>query len=222
MSSRTPSALGRRERERLQRRQAMLRAARAVFAERGYVHATLEEVAERAEFGKGTLYNYFPGGKEELLRAVLDGLFRDLMGLMRPFTEPELPDEALAAPGAFRAALHGYFERLARYFYAHPDLFHLLMREARRLRYDAEEESRAYLHGQLRRSGSTLSAFLKRAAAAGAIKPLPRRPVAHALLVCATNHLAVQEMTGWPRDARRGARKTADFLTELLVDGLGA
>jgi AcrR family transcriptional regulator len=58
--------LSRKERERLMRRQAMLEAARAVFAEKGYANATLEEIAQRAEFGKGTLYNYFPGGKDEL------------------------------------------------------------------------------------------------------------------------------------------------------------
>ena len=54
----------------------VLDAARTVFAEKGYADATLEEIAQRAEFGKGTLYNYFEGGKEEILFAVFDDLYR--------------------------------------------------------------------------------------------------------------------------------------------------
>ncbi|TKX68113.1 TetR/AcrR family transcriptional regulator, partial [Halorubrum sp. GN11_10-6_MGM] len=72
MASSSDPSLSRRERERRRRRQAMLDAARAVFAEEGYADATLDEIAERAEFGKGTLYNYFEGGKEELFLAVFD------------------------------------------------------------------------------------------------------------------------------------------------------
>ncbi|MEL6613746.1 MAG: helix-turn-helix domain-containing protein, partial [Bacteroidota bacterium] len=56
--ARPDQGLSRRERERLARRAAMLDAATALFAEKGYASATLDEVAERAEFGKGTLYNY--------------------------------------------------------------------------------------------------------------------------------------------------------------------
>ncbi|HEX8299915.1 MAG TPA: TetR/AcrR family transcriptional regulator, partial [Rubricoccaceae bacterium] len=58
--------LGRRDRERLARRRAMLDAALGVFGDKGFDGATVDEIAERAEFGKGTLYNYFPGGKDEL------------------------------------------------------------------------------------------------------------------------------------------------------------
>ena len=42
----------RRERERLKNRRTMLEAARAVFAEKSYADATVEEIAERAQFGK--------------------------------------------------------------------------------------------------------------------------------------------------------------------------
>ena len=45
-------------------------AALAAFAERGYAATRLEDVAERAGIGKGTLYLYFPS-KEELFKAVV-------------------------------------------------------------------------------------------------------------------------------------------------------
>ncbi|HYE59160.1 MAG TPA: helix-turn-helix domain-containing protein, partial [Rhodothermales bacterium] len=82
----TPSSdaatLGRRERERLVRREAMLSAARSLFAEKGYEQARLEEIAERAEFGKGTLYNYFEGGKQELLFAIFEDAFEGVRRLV--------------------------------------------------------------------------------------------------------------------------------------------
>jgi AcrR family transcriptional regulator len=66
------SALSRRDRERLTRRSEMLSAAQEVIAEKGYGEATLEEIASRAEYGKGTLYNYFPGGKQEILLSIFE------------------------------------------------------------------------------------------------------------------------------------------------------
>lgn len=63
--------LSRKERERLFRRKEIMDAAVKFFAEKGYYSTTLEEIAGTAEFGKGTLYNYFQG-KEEIYRAIID------------------------------------------------------------------------------------------------------------------------------------------------------
>lgn len=209
------AALPRRERERLARRQAMLDAARSVFAERGFLNATLDEVAERAEFGKGTLYNYFPGGKDELLRAVLDGLFAELDALLGPFLAAPVEDA-----GAFRQALRDYLARSAGYFYRNQGLFRLLMREAWRLQLSVVEESRAYLHAQMERSVTALSGVLERAVAAGTIRPLPVRSLAHIILVSVPNHVAAQEVAGWPEDPAQATEEAADFLTTLLMDGM--
>ena len=204
----------RRERERLLRRRAMLASARDVFAEHGYVRATLDEVAERAEFGKGTLYNYFPGGKEELLRAVLDDLFDDLAALMEPLLGASVPDT-----DAFRAALHAYLARSARFFFRNRDLFHLLMREAWRLQLSTVEESRNYLHAQVERSVRALSGFIEGAVATGAIRPVQARPFAHIVLVSVANHVAAREATAWPGDPDAAAGEAADFLADLLTYG---
>ena len=78
-------ALTRRDRERLARRRAILDAALSTFAAKGYEGATLNEVAERAEFGKGTLYNYFPGGKEEILFALFDEVYDGVVDLTNDY-----------------------------------------------------------------------------------------------------------------------------------------
>lgn len=49
----------RKEKEKEQRREAILEAARQVFQRKGYQATTMEEVAAEAQFSKGTLYLYF-------------------------------------------------------------------------------------------------------------------------------------------------------------------
>jgi AcrR family transcriptional regulator len=53
-----------------ERPQELLDAALAVFVERGFAAARLDEVAKRAGVSKGTVYLYF-SGKEELLKALV-------------------------------------------------------------------------------------------------------------------------------------------------------
>jgi len=59
----------RKEREKMQRREAIIDAAEKVFFSRGVEHATMDDVAEAAELSKGTLYLYF-SSKEELYMAI--------------------------------------------------------------------------------------------------------------------------------------------------------
>ncbi|PLX14095.1 MAG: hypothetical protein C0594_00485 [Marinilabiliales bacterium] len=59
----------RKEREREQRKQDIADAAQKVFREKGFDRATIDDVAQRAELSKGTVYLYFKS-KEELQFAV--------------------------------------------------------------------------------------------------------------------------------------------------------
>lgn len=52
------------------RREQILQAALEVFSERGYHKAKIEEIAQRAGIGKGTVYEYF-SSKEQLFQAIL-------------------------------------------------------------------------------------------------------------------------------------------------------
>jgi AcrR family transcriptional regulator len=57
---------GRRERHRAETRERLFRAALQLFAERGYLETTVEDITEAADVGKGTFFNYFPT-KEHVL-----------------------------------------------------------------------------------------------------------------------------------------------------------
>lgn len=59
----------RKEREKQQRKEEIVRAAEEVFFSRGFDSSTMDDIAEQAELSKGTLYLYFKS-KEDLHMAV--------------------------------------------------------------------------------------------------------------------------------------------------------
>jgi AcrR family transcriptional regulator len=61
--------LSRRERKKLETRQALMAAAQTLFREKGYMATTIEEITDRADVAKGTFFNYF-ASKETLLEEV--------------------------------------------------------------------------------------------------------------------------------------------------------
>jgi len=111
--------MGRRERHRAETRERIFRAALRLFAERGYLQTTVEDITEAADVGKGTFFNYFRtkehvlarygeerieeierslerarGGKEPVL-GVLEELATDLAG--QSSESPELLRAVFAA-----------------------------------------------------------------------------------------------------------------------------
>jgi AcrR family transcriptional regulator len=64
----------RKERERVQKQNIIIDAAEKVFMSKGFEHATMDDIAEEAEFSKGALYTYFQSKNELCLSIVLRGL----------------------------------------------------------------------------------------------------------------------------------------------------
>ncbi len=77
-----------------------------IFRELGYEGTTLSRITERTGIGKGSLYHFFPGGKEEMAASVLadvDGWFE------RAIYEPLRHDDGRAAIDAMWANVMDYF-----------------------------------------------------------------------------------------------------------------
>ncbi len=73
----TEPAEGRVARRQRRNRDALIAAARDIMTEKGVEGATMLEIAERADMGAGTVYNYFRS-KDDLAIAVLETLMHDL------------------------------------------------------------------------------------------------------------------------------------------------
>lgn len=213
--------LSRRERERLMRRQAMLRAARSVFAEKGYARATLDEIAERAEFGKGTLYNYFEGGKEEILFAVFEGIYDEICSLIR-----EVFEAARERDQPLRTAFHAFVETYFDFFQERRDLFMIVVKETHRMAFSEDADRVRFFQTQQERTVTALVPTLEAAMERGEIQSHPPHAVAH-LLLANVNGMVVhsclaEQYEACPKgDAMLGQpEKAADFLTSMLFDGL--
>ena len=73
-----------------------------VFRTHGYEGATLSVITEATGLGKGSLYHFFPGGKEELAAAVLEEIeswFR--VNVFAPLASNRDPEQAVKAMLAF-------------------------------------------------------------------------------------------------------------------------
>jgi AcrR family transcriptional regulator len=76
MSTQDEAAPSRLQRKRSRRIEQILAVAAELFGERGYAAVSLEDVAERLDLTKGSLYHYF-AGKDELATAAIEALGED-------------------------------------------------------------------------------------------------------------------------------------------------
>ncbi len=87
----------RRIREREARAALILDAALQVFTSRGIHDGTMDEIAEEAELGKGTLYYYFPSKEAILLALVEMTIERHFNGIRDIAKQTTTPLEAVSA-----------------------------------------------------------------------------------------------------------------------------
>lgn len=64
--------MGLKEKKKIKRRKRILAAATGLFQDRGYAETTINDIADKADVGVGTIYNYFSSKNEILLNIVAD------------------------------------------------------------------------------------------------------------------------------------------------------
>lgn len=208
----------RRQRERNIRRNAILKAAQTEFAEKGYAQATLEDIARRAEFGKGTLYNYFDGGKESMLFASFDNLFEDTEGLIRAsFSEDVMQQKT------FREAFYDYTLSCLTFYFDRKELFLILVKEAHLMCFGDDKQHVQYFRARRDRLIDALSEPIKQAMESGALRKMDPHPVAHMILGNIEGiqiHAFMESDIQENEDKAFSPEKAALFLTSFLLDGL--
>jgi AcrR family transcriptional regulator len=208
------AAAERRSRERSARRKVMIGAAIAVFGEKGFAEATMDEIAERAGFGKGTFYNYFDD-KQALLAAAFEEAYDGLVALVVDYFR-----DTTRAGRPVREVFHGFIAHLTAYFAEHHSVFVVMMKEAHRLAFDPAASHVAFLGLQRDRVAAAIEQPLRAAMDRGELRVLPARTVAHLLMGSVQAYLMTAACTA-PAGHEAGApADTADFLTTVLFDGL--
>lgn len=105
------------------RRQQLLDAAITVFARKGYVETSIDDIITEAGVARGTFYLYFPG-KKEIFLAIIDHYFELLTGLVNRLMSEEWPATL------DRARLKEHVLRWLEFFAQHRDLAKVIYREA--------------------------------------------------------------------------------------------
>jgi AcrR family transcriptional regulator len=147
-------------------RDALLRAARELFAERGYSAVGTEQIVERAGVTRGALYHHFRD-KRDLFRAVHDEMERELMQVIgERMGEREDPWELLVT--GLRAFLDACTD---------PALMQISLLDAPAVLGWAEWREIDERYGL-----GLVSAGLENAMAAGLFRRRKVRPLAHLLL----------------------------------------
>jgi AcrR family transcriptional regulator len=130
-----PVASAPRERARSARRQALLETAEQVFAERGFEGATMAEIATRAGYSAGNLYNVFDQGE----------LFREVITHGAQLVH-DGAIATLAASTPIAEALDRFVDALVRFVLDHRGLFALYTRMT-----EGQDWSNAHLSEESRR-----------------------------------------------------------------------
>jgi AcrR family transcriptional regulator len=98
------TALGKREQTKVQNREAILLAARAVFGEIGYETATVRDIIRRTGLASGTFYNYYRS-KEEVATALAVDVTQKLRPILRARRE-----QAVDFKSYLDGAIRAYFQ----------------------------------------------------------------------------------------------------------------
>jgi AcrR family transcriptional regulator len=150
----------RKERERRQHEEEILQAARELFARKGYHSTTLEEIAHHAQFGKGTIYNYF-SSKEDLFYGILSGLLDKAV---------DLAETSMALHGTTREKLTAYAKAILSYSEKNADLFQMIMREVVQMNLLEQSRRMGDLRDRLHRTWEVLAITLEQDIKAGNVR----------------------------------------------------
>jgi len=205
-----PQTGHRRERERAAHRQDIVTAARTVFASRGFDKATLEEIAEQAEFGKGTVYNYFDS-KESLFTAALESLLDDVR---------QIAAAAAREPGSARQRFDRYARRLVEYYQSNYDFCQMVMHEWARADQAGRGQRVRRLQGSLLAAVEPLADVLRRAMRTGEVRRVD--PMGLAIMFFGLVHeYFLHAPSARGEQALKNARPHTDLVVSVFFDGVG-
>jgi AcrR family transcriptional regulator len=187
-------------------REALIRAARRLFAERGYADVGTEEIVRAAGVTRGALYHHF-GGKRDLFEAVYERVEAELAREIASGALAANPDSPLRAMRAgaeqfLRAATEPEAQRI------------VLLDGPSVLGWDRWREIAAE-HGL-----GLIEASVTAAIEAGAIAPQPVAPLSHLLMGALDEGAMLVARAVDPEAARAEVGRTLDALLAGLALGL--
>lgn len=198
--------VSRKQREMEFRRKTIVEAAREVFSEKGYGGTTIDDVAEKSEFAKATLYKVFKT-KDELYRSVVEDVFMKIN---------EIAEQAMQENRPIREKFGLFVHRLITHFSEHADFLRFLMREVARVNGEGWKGSpHAMIHDQL---NEILARELERGMKSKEVRKIDALRAAqvfnHMVYAYHMNNLFFEHDEKMKKEA-------VEFLVSVFFDGIG-
>lgn len=183
------------------RRAAILKAARAVFARQGYANTVVEDIAAQAGIAKGTLYLYFKSKEDIFLGALIEDARR----------LEEITRERMSAVDSWYDKLSEYLTVRLEYLETHQDFLRIYLAEIRGMMV-CGMRMHSELYQVIRESEGQLAQVLAAAIAKKEIRSVD--PELMALTVSdLTRGLMERRLLGWSRPS---GLAEAQFALDLL------
>ena len=182
-------------------RDRILRSALAVFAQKGYHGAAVDDIVRASGTSKGAVYHHF-ANKEALFLALVDDFAGRLAGAVAAAIEV-----SHGALGKVQAALRAGLETFA----GHRDLARLILLESASVG-PAYVAKRAEIHG---RFAALIQAYLDQAVEEGTIAPLDTR-IATLAWLGAINELVIASLSTGGPDLLEVAPALAPMLLRII------
>jgi AcrR family transcriptional regulator len=184
------------------RQSEIITAARKVFAEKGYVASTVDEIAAQAAMAKGTVYLYF-ASKEQIYNAVLAN---DLETLL------QLTLKKIAAAGTALEKISAYINARFDYCEERRDFFRIMFIEP----FGSPVLSKAKAREWLREPVRLLTAAIEDAISTNQIRRWPAEILAWTITDLTAGALQ-RRLATTPTTT---AREDIDFLTDFIYAAL--
>lgn len=150
------------------KRLRIIESAVVVFSRKGFHSAKVEEIADRAEVGKGTVYEYFKNKKE---------LFLEMMLYIHQKYE-DIADRQLSGTKTFACRLQELFQVAIQFLHQHKEMALILMAD----HPPVDEDANRLIREKKRQQVAKVSKMVENAVERKEIRPVNSKAAAHLIL----------------------------------------
>ncbi|MDU4694728.1 MAG: TetR/AcrR family transcriptional regulator [Paenibacillus sp.] len=159
----TTNRMTSRDQQAAERRQQILDIAKRLFAEKGYHATSMRELNKEIGMAEALTYHYFPGGKLEILKSVLQTAQEDRISKFVEFF-----DELFQGGAELEDVLLPLIEGITQRFKEDQPYFQILIRERNLL----DQEQQEALNGLTKQPFEALADYLSKLAAKGDVRSM--------------------------------------------------
>jgi TetR/AcrR family transcriptional regulator len=208
---------GRRERERSQRIQSILEAAKKIFFSKGYLKATMDEIALEAEISKPTVYSYFKT-KDDLFFSLMLPVVEDI-GTHLEAVETALAKERYESG---RSLILDIFKRLLQTYEKEPVTFRIVqLFQQTGLVWELDAEIQSALNNKGRHNFLTMRRILRSAIKHGLLRKTNVHQLGDVIWGLFVGIVQLEDIKSQHREENSFLEPTLQLAQRILADGMG-